>query len=49
MAADFMATWKPTQPFVPFLAMTYFAAILQALKLRRNGRAYTWDGVPSSA
>ena len=48
MAADCMATWKPTQPFVPFLAITHFAAILQALKLRRDGPAYTWNGVPGS-
>ena len=46
MAADCMATWKPTQPFVPFLAIAHFTAILQALKLRRDGPAYTWNGVP---
>lgn len=33
---------------VPFLAITHFAAILQALKLRREAPAYTWDGVPGS-
>ena len=49
MAVDCMATWKPAQPFVPFLAITHFAAILQALKLRRDVPAYDWDGVPGSA
>tara|TARA_Y100001968_G_C19292662_1_gene685006 strand:+ start:710 stop:862 length:153 start_codon:yes stop_codon:yes gene_type:complete len=30
---------QPKQPFVPFLAITHFAAILQVLKLRRDGPA----------
>lgn len=34
--------------FVPFLAITHFAAILKSLHLRRTSPDYTWDGVPSA-
>lgn len=35
--------------FVPFLAITHFAAILKALKLRRDRPDVAWDGIPGSA
>ena len=35
--------------FVPFLAITHFAAILKALKLRQVRPDVAWDGVPGSA
>jgi hypothetical protein len=35
--------------FVPFLAISHFAAILKALKLRQDRLDVVWDGVPGSA